>query len=74
VVQGAATPNAVFDGFFPTYERRIQDPDLDRDRRSGELPRKHLHPDLVSRVAGQAYLTIFERYGMLRLCIFGSAT
>jgi hypothetical protein len=52
--RGAILVSAVFDGFFRTYERRIEDLIRIATGGSGELPRGHLHPDLVNRVAREA--------------------
>src|SRR5215831_6575303 len=64
--RGAILVSAVFDGFFRTYERRIEDLIRIATGGSGELPRGHLHPDLVNRVAREAALLADH---VLRMCI-----
>jgi hypothetical protein len=64
--RGAILVSAVFDGFFRTYERRIEDLIRIATGGSGELPRGHLHPDLVNRVAREAS-QLAEH--VLRMCI-----
>jgi hypothetical protein len=64
--RGAILVSAVFDGFFRTYERRIEDLIRIATGGTGELPRGHLHPDLVNRVAQEASLLADH---VLRMCI-----
>jgi hypothetical protein len=64
--RGAILVSAVFDGFFRTYERRIEDLIRIATGGTGELPRGHLHPDLVNRVAREASLLAEH---VLRMCI-----
>lgn len=64
--RGAILVSAVFDGFFRTYERRIEDLIRIATGGTGELPRGHLHPDLVDRVAREASLLADH---VLRMCI-----
>src|SRR5262249_54026138 len=48
--RGAILVSAVFDGFFKTYEQRIEDLVRIATGGTGELPPGQLHPDLVNRV------------------------
>jgi hypothetical protein len=64
--RGAILVSAVFDGFFRTYERRIADLIRIATGGTGELPRGHLHPDLVDRVAREASVLADQ---VLRMCV-----
>jgi hypothetical protein len=64
--RGAILVSAVFDGFFRTYGRRIEDLIRIAAGGSGELPLGHLHPDLVNRVAREASQLADH---VLRMCI-----
>jgi hypothetical protein len=64
--RGAILVAAVFDGFFKTYERRINDLIRIATGGSGTLPPGDLHPDLVNRVASEASKTAQR---VLDMCI-----
>ncbi|WP_375458506.1 hypothetical protein [uncultured Enterovirga sp.] len=64
--RGAVLVSAVFDGFYRTYEKRIADLIRIATGGSGELPRGHLHPDLVDRVAREVS-QLAEH--VLRMCL-----
>lgn len=52
--RGAILVGAVFGAFITTYEIRIADLIRIATSGTGELPRGHLHPDLVARIADEA--------------------
>jgi len=64
--RGAIMVSAVFDGFYRTYESRIADLIRIATGGTGELPRGHLHPDLVNRVAREAAQLADH---VLRMCL-----
>ncbi|MFZ2089790.1 MAG: hypothetical protein WAU47_14565 [Desulfobaccales bacterium] len=64
--RGSVLVAAVFDAFFATYQRRIQDLIRIATGGSGTLPQGDLHPDLVNRIAGEASKTA---QGVLIKCI-----
>ncbi|MGH2435682.1 MAG: hypothetical protein ACRDFA_01665, partial [bacterium] len=55
--RGSILVAAVFDGFFKTYQRRINDLVRIATGGTGTLPQGDLHPDLVNRIAGEAART-----------------
>ena len=63
---GAVLVAAVFDGFRSTYERRTADLIRIATRGTGVLPRGALHPDLVTRLAGECVRTA---QSVLTMCI-----
>ncbi len=64
--RGSVLVAAVFDGFFKTYQRRIADLVRIATGGTGTLPQGDLHPDLVSRIAGEASRTAQR---ILDMCI-----
>src|SRR5262249_18313745 len=66
--RGAILVAAVFDGFFKTYRRRINDLVRIATGGTGTLPEGDLHPDLVNRIAGEASKTAQR---VLDMCIRG---
>ncbi|HZN14402.1 MAG TPA: hypothetical protein VFB78_09065, partial [Acidimicrobiales bacterium] len=52
--RGAILVAAVFEAFIETYKERVADLLRIATGGTGELPRGHLHPDLVTRVASEA--------------------
>jgi hypothetical protein len=52
--RGSILVAAVFDAFFATYQRRIQDLLRIATGGTGRLPEGELHPDLVTRIAREA--------------------
>lgn len=65
-VRGSILVAAVFDGFFKTYQRRINDLVRIATGGSGTLPQGDLHPDLVNRIATEASRTAQR---VLDMCI-----
>jgi hypothetical protein len=55
--RGSILVAAVFDGFFTTYQRRINDLVRIATGGTGTLPQGDLHPDLVNRIAFEASRT-----------------
>jgi hypothetical protein len=64
--RGSILVAAVFDGFFKTYQRRINDLVRIATGGTGTLPRGDLHPDLVNRIAIEATRTAQR---VLDMCI-----
>lgn len=64
--RGSILVAAVFDGFFKTYQRRINDLIRIATGGTGTLPQGDLHPDLVNRVAAEASRTAQR---VLDMCI-----
>jgi hypothetical protein len=64
--RGAILVAAVFDGFFKTYRRRINDLIRIATGGTGTLPQGDLHPDLVNRIASEAAKTAQR---VLDMCI-----
>lgn len=64
--RGAILVAAVFDGFFKTYQRRINDLVRIATGGTGTLPQGDLHPDLVNRIATEAARTAQR---VLDMCI-----
>jgi hypothetical protein len=64
--RGSILVAAVFDGFFSIYQRRIADLLRIATGGTGLLPQGDLHPDLVTRVAGEAARTA---QSVLTMCI-----
>jgi hypothetical protein len=64
--RGSILVAAVFDGFFKTYQRRINDLVRIATGGTGTLPQGDLHPDLVNRIAGEAVRTAQR---VLDMCI-----
>jgi hypothetical protein len=64
--RGAILVAAVFDGFFKTYRRRINDLIRIATGGTGTLPQGDLHPDLVNRISGEASKTAQR---VLDMCI-----
>ena len=64
--RGSILVAAVFDGFFKTYQRRINDLVRIATGGTGTLPQGDLHPDLVNRVAAEASRTAQR---VLDMCI-----
>jgi hypothetical protein len=64
--RGAILVAAVFDGFFKTYRRRINDLIRIATGGTGTLPDSDLHPDLVNRIASEASKTAQR---VLDMCI-----
>ncbi|HEX5709142.1 MAG TPA: hypothetical protein VFX96_17705 [Pyrinomonadaceae bacterium] len=64
--RGAILVAAVFDAFFTTYQRRIQDLIRIATGGTGRLPEGDLHPDLVNRIAAEATRT---SQTVLTMCI-----
>ncbi|HSH83146.1 MAG TPA: hypothetical protein VLA19_31825 [Herpetosiphonaceae bacterium] len=64
--RGSILVAAVFDAFFNTYQRRIQDLIRIATGGTGRLPEGDLHPDLVNRIAGEASRTAQQ---ILTMCI-----
>jgi hypothetical protein len=64
--RGSILVAAVFDGFFKTYQRRINDLVRIATGGTGTLPRGDLHPDLVNRIAIEATRTAKR---VLDMCI-----
>ena len=64
--RGAILVAAVFDGFFKTYQRRINDLVRIATQGTGNLPKGDLHPDLVNRIANEASKTAQR---VLDMCI-----
>jgi hypothetical protein len=52
--RGSILVAAVFDAFFETYQRRINDLLRIATGGTGRLPAGDMHPDLVNRIAGEA--------------------
>jgi hypothetical protein len=64
--RGSILVAAVFDGFFKTYQRRINDLIRIATGGTGTLPQGDLHPDLVNRIAIEAARTAQR---VLDMCI-----
>lgn len=64
--RGSILVAAVFDGFFKTYQRRINDLVRIATGGTGTLPQGDLHPDLVNRIANEASRTAQR---VLDMCI-----
>jgi hypothetical protein len=64
--RGSILVAAVFDGFFKTYQRRINDLVRIATGGTGTLPQGDLHPDLVNRIATEATRTAQR---VLDMCI-----
>jgi hypothetical protein len=64
--RGSILVAAVFDGFFKTYQSRIDDLIRIATGGSGKLPEGELHPDLVNRIAQEASRTAQT---VLNMCI-----
>lgn len=64
--RGSILVAAVFDGFFKTYQRRINDLVRIATGGTGTLPQGDLHPDLVNRIAIEAARTAQR---VLDMCI-----
>lgn len=64
--RGSILVAAVFDGFFKTYQRRINDLIRIATGGTGTLPQGDLHPDLVNRIAIEASRTAQR---VLDMCI-----
>ena len=64
--RGSILVAAVFDGFFKTYQRRINDLIRIATGGTGTLPQGDLHPDLVNRIADEASRTAQR---VLDMCI-----
>lgn len=64
--RGSILVAAVFDGFFTTFQSRIQDLLRLASGGTGRLPEGYLHPDLVNRLAQEARATA---QAVLRMCI-----
>jgi hypothetical protein len=64
--RGSILVAAVFDGFFKTYRRRVNDLIRIATGGSGTLPQGDLHPDLVNRIATEAVKTAQR---VLDMCI-----
>jgi hypothetical protein len=64
--RGSVLVAAVFDAFFMTYQRRIQDLLRIATGGTGRLPEGDLHPDLVNRIAQEASQTA---QSILTMCI-----
>ena len=64
--RGSILVAAVFDAYFVTYQRRIADLVRIATGGTGRLPEGDLHPDLVNRIAGEAYRTA---QSILTMCI-----
>jgi hypothetical protein len=64
--RGSILVAAVFDGFFKTYQRRINDLVRIATGGTGTLPQGDLHPDLVNRIAIEATRTAQR---VLDMCI-----
>lgn len=64
--RGSILVAAVFDGFFKTYQRRINDLVRIATGGTGTLPQGDLHPDLVNRIATEASRTAQR---VLDMCI-----
>jgi hypothetical protein len=64
--RGSILVAAVFDAFFGVYQARIQDLVRIATAGTGRLPEGALHPDLVSRIAGEASKTARN---VLSMCI-----
>jgi hypothetical protein len=64
--RGSILVAAVFDAFAETYRRRIRDLIRIATGGTGNLPEGDLHPDLVSRIAGEAARTA---QSILNMCI-----
>lgn len=64
--RGSVLVAAVFDGFFTTYQRRVEDLLRLATGGSGRLPEGALHPDLVNRLAHEAAKTA---QSVLTMCI-----
>ncbi|MEP6768364.1 MAG: hypothetical protein ABJC61_06820 [Acidobacteriota bacterium] len=64
--RGSILVAAVFDGFFSVYQRRIADLLRIATGGTGMLPAGDLHPDLITRVAGEASRTA---QSILTMCI-----
>ena len=64
--RGSVLVAAVFDAFFRTYQRRIQDLLRIASGGTGRLPRGAIHPDLVHRLAEEAASVA---QATLRMCI-----
>jgi len=64
--RGSILVAAVFDGFYKTYQRRINDLVRIVTGGTGTLPQGDLHPDLVNRIATEASRTAQR---VLDMCI-----
>ena len=64
--RGSILVAAVFEGFFKTYQSRIEDLIRISTGGTGKLPDGDLHPDLVNRIAGEASRTAQT---VLNMCI-----
>ena len=64
--RGSLLVAAIFEAFFQTYQRRIQDLVRIASGGSGRLPEGELHPALVHRVSGEAAATA---QAILTMCI-----
>lgn len=64
--RGSILVAAVFDAFFNVYQDRIKDLVRIASGGTGRLPEGDLHPDLVSRIAGEAAKTARN---ILTMCI-----
>ena len=64
--RGSVLVAAVFDSFFQTYQRRIEDLLRIATGGTGTLPTGSLHPDLVSRIADEVSRSAES---ILRMCI-----
>jgi hypothetical protein len=64
--RGSILVAAVFDAFFTTYQARIADLLRIATGGTGQLPEGDLHPDLVTRIAGEAALAA---QNILNMCI-----
>jgi len=64
--RGSILVAAVFDGFFNTYQARIQDLVRIATGGTGRLPEGDMHPDLVQRIANEASATA---QSVLNMCI-----
>lgn len=62
--RGAILVAAVFEGFFRTYQSRIQDLLRIATGGTGVLPQGDLHPDLVNRIAREATATAADTLWM----------
>jgi hypothetical protein len=65
-IRGSILVAAVFDGFYKTYQRRINDLVRIATGGTGTLPQGDLHPDLVNRIATEASRTAQR---VLDMCI-----